>query len=146
MTSDFSVAVHALVYLGHQNATVSSEALGENVCTHPARIRKVMARLVKAGMACAHEGKAGGGYALANDASSITLGAVLKALGGNVVAACWKPGSTHNQCAISSGMAAVLDGLYSRLDAHCMDDLECITIRDIEDQIFSRHYPTLPTQ
>lgn len=138
MTSDFSAAVHVLVYLGHQNATVSSEALGANVCTHPARIRKIMAKLGKAGIVCAREGKAGGGYVLAVDSSAITLGAVLRALGGSIITTCWKPGSTLNPCAISSGMAAVLDRLYSRLDAHCMDDLECVTVRDIEDRIFSK--------
>ena len=62
MTSDFSVAVHALVYLGHQEATVSSEVIAKNVCTHPARYAKIMAKLGKAGMVYAHEGKAGGGY------------------------------------------------------------------------------------
>jgi Rrf2 family protein len=138
MTSDFSAAVHALVYLGHQGATVSSEALAENVCTHPARIRKIMAKLVKAGMICAREGKAGGGYALKSDASAITLGAVLRALGENMITTCWKPGNRQNPCAISSGMAAVLDSLYNKLDTNCMDELERVTVRDIENRIFAK--------
>lgn len=49
MTSEFAIAVHALVYLNHKGETVSSEALAENICTNPARVRKVMAKLKKAG-------------------------------------------------------------------------------------------------
>lgn len=48
MTGEFSIAVHALVFLNHhQGEILSSEALAENVCTNPARIRKVMAKLKK---------------------------------------------------------------------------------------------------
>ena len=47
MTSEFSVAVHALVFLNHKGTTYSSEGLAENICTNPARIRKVMAKLKK---------------------------------------------------------------------------------------------------
>ena len=49
MDSIFSLAVHALVYLNHKDCTLSSEALAENICTNPARVRKVMAQLKKAG-------------------------------------------------------------------------------------------------
>lgn len=45
MKSDFSVAVHALVYLSVKGCTLSSDALADNICTNAARVRKVMARL-----------------------------------------------------------------------------------------------------
>ena len=47
MTSDYCVAVHALVYLNHKAKVLSSEELAENICTNPARVRKVMAKLKK---------------------------------------------------------------------------------------------------
>lgn len=47
MDGMFSLAVHALVYLNHKNCIISSEALAENICTNPARVRKVMAKLKK---------------------------------------------------------------------------------------------------
>ena len=50
MNSDFVVAVHAMVFLHHKAETVSSEMLAENICTNPVRIRRVMARLKKAGL------------------------------------------------------------------------------------------------
>ena len=34
MNSDFVVAVHALVYLKHKKAKISSEELAKNVCTN----------------------------------------------------------------------------------------------------------------
>ena len=37
MTSDYCVAVHALVYLNHKAKVLSSEELAENICTNPAR-------------------------------------------------------------------------------------------------------------
>ena len=44
MTSEFTIAVHALVFLNHKGETLDSETLAENVCTNPVRIRKVMAK------------------------------------------------------------------------------------------------------
>ena len=48
MTSEFAIAVHALVFLEHKGIVISSEELAKNVCTNPARIRKVMAKLKRA--------------------------------------------------------------------------------------------------
>ena len=45
LNSDFCVAVHGLVFLKHKGCTISSEELAENICTNPARVRKVMAKL-----------------------------------------------------------------------------------------------------
>ena len=47
MTSEFSIAVHALVFLNHKGTVYSSEGLAENICTNAARIRKIMVKLKK---------------------------------------------------------------------------------------------------
>ena len=60
MTSEFSIAAHALVYLYHKDTTLSSEQLAENICTNPARVRKVMAQLKRAGLVATKEGIDGG--------------------------------------------------------------------------------------
>ena len=49
MSSDFIAAVRALVYLNHRRETVSSGQLAKNICTNPARVRKVMAALRETG-------------------------------------------------------------------------------------------------
>ena len=47
MTSEFAIAVHALVFLDRSNATIASEELADNVCTNPVCIRRVMGKLKK---------------------------------------------------------------------------------------------------
>lgn len=42
-----------------QGDMVSSEVLAENICTNPARVRKVMAQLKRAGLVETHEGAVG---------------------------------------------------------------------------------------
>ena len=60
MTSEFAIAVHALVFLEHKGIVISSEELAKNVCTNPARIRKVMAKLKRADLIRTKEGTEGG--------------------------------------------------------------------------------------
>ena len=43
--SSFNLAVHALVCLSHSGRSLSSEALSENICTNPTRVRRVQAVL-----------------------------------------------------------------------------------------------------
>ena len=56
MTAEFALAIHGLVYLYHRGKMVTSEELAQNICTNPARVRKVMAKLHKAGLIIASEG------------------------------------------------------------------------------------------
>ena len=42
MNSEFTIAVHALVFLNHKGESVSSDKLAANICTNPARVRKIM--------------------------------------------------------------------------------------------------------
>ena len=57
MDSSFNLAVHALVCLSHSGRSLSSEALAENICTNPTRVRRVLAGLKKAGMVETREGR-----------------------------------------------------------------------------------------
>ena len=49
MNSEFTIAVHALVFLNHKRESVSSDKLAANICTNPARVRKIMGKLRKRG-------------------------------------------------------------------------------------------------
>ncbi|MDU4973456.1 MAG: Rrf2 family transcriptional regulator [Hungatella hathewayi] len=135
MTSEFAIAVHALVYLNHRQQTVSSEALASNVCTNPARVRKVMAKLKKAGIISTKEGLEGG-YHFEKDSSCVNLRQVCDALEGDFVSASWKSGDKEMDCMIASGMAAIMDEIYADLDELCRKRLESITIASIEAKIF----------
>lgn len=135
MTSEFAIAVHALVYLNHKNTILASDALAENVCTNPARIRKVMARLKKAGIVVTKEG-IDGGYCMKRDPADIDLRQVCEALEVSAVSSNWRSGNKDMSCLIASGMADVMDDIYKEMDEVCKKRLEKITIKDIDGRIF----------
>ena len=97
MNSEFSVAVHSLVFLNHRGTTLSSEELAKNVCTNPARIRKIMAKLKKAELVATKEG-IDGGYHFIRDPSTVTLREVSEALEMRFVSATWQSGDTDKMC------------------------------------------------
>ena len=136
MTSEFTIAVHALVFLNHKGTVFSSEGLAANVCTNAARIRKVMAKLKKADLVKTKEG-VDGGYLFHRDSRDVNLSMVAEALDTPFVAASWKSGNPHMDCLISSGMAGIMDELYGELNQCCQAYLEKVTIADLDSKIFT---------
>lgn len=136
MTGEFTIAVHALVYLNHKGTTLSSEELSQNVCTNPARVRKVMAMLKKGGLIETKEG-AEGGYRFCLDPGEVTLRRIDEAVGVPLVSASWRSGNVDKKCLVASGMGRIMDGIYGELDELCKRRLEGITVKDIDRMIFS---------
>ena len=128
-------AVHALTFLNHKGEIVSSEALAKNICTNPARVRKVMAKLKKSGLVDTKEGLEGG-YLFSKDAQKVDLSMVADALETRFVSTSWKSGNPDMDCLVASGMAGLLDGIYDDLDSLCYKRLKGITIEDINEKIF----------
>lgn len=108
MTSDLTVAIHAAVYLAHKNAPQSSDELAANICTHPVRVRKLMAALCRAGIAVSQEGSEGG-YRLNQDPRRITLRQITEALNVALVESKWQSGDPEMTCLVASGMAKEMD-------------------------------------
>ena len=136
MTGEFTIGVHVLVYLNHHKGQiVSSEALAKNVCTNPARVRKVLSKLKKAELVETKEGVEGG-YLFARDPKTVNLQEVAEALGETFVAAGWKSGDIHMPCLIASGMAGVMDEIFATLNKDCLGLLKTITIDSIEKKLF----------
>lgn len=135
MTGEFTIAVHALVYLSHMGITLDSEALAENVCTNAARVRKVMAKLKKSGIVATKEG-ASGGYSMERRPELVSLRDIGEALEVNFVKASWRSGSPDMDCLVASGMAALMDEIYGQLDELCRERLARITILDLNNKIF----------
>lgn len=135
MTSEFSIAVHALVFLNHKAEVVSSENLAQNVCTNAARVRKVMAKLKKADLVETKEG-IDGGYFFSKNSEDVNLHQIANALDIAFVSSSWKSGSPEMNCLIASGMAGVLDDIYMELNLACYDKVKGITIADIDKKIF----------
>ena len=108
MNSEFIVAVHAMVFLHHKADTLSSETLAENVCTNPVRIRRVLAKLKKAGLVETREGRTAGGYSY-QKTRQVTLGQIAKALNVKFADTTWHSGNKEMNCQVASGMAGYID-------------------------------------
>ena len=135
MNSDFSLALHALVYLSHRNCVVSSEELAENICTNPARVRKVVSKLKKAGLVSTREGSVGG-CRFEGDPGKMTRDRVADALEVRFVETNWRSGSVDRRCLICSGMAGVMDDLLMDLNERCRARLSQLTVADLHDRLF----------
>ena len=99
MKSDFIVAVHALVYLSHRGCLASSEELAENICTNPARVRKIMGKLKKMGIITTREGHVGG-YCPCEGLEKVTLYEIAQGMGTVFVDTKWRSGNEENNCFI----------------------------------------------
>jgi DNA-binding IscR family transcriptional regulator len=138
MKSDFIVAVHGLVYLHHKGCITSSEELAKNICTNPARVRKVMAKMKAMGMVTTKEGHVGG-YCPCPNLGKASLAVIAGGLDTVFVETKWHSGSEDNtKCLVCSGMAGIFDELYSKLDENCKKELSKITIQKIEKEIFNK--------
>ena len=136
MDSSFNLAVHALVCLSHSKRSLSSEALAENICTNPTRVRRVMAGLKKVGMVETREGL-DGGYRLTADPATLSLRQVAEAVNTRFVDCAWHSGDIDRDCAICSGMTGLMDTLYRNMNEQSAAYLSRITITDIEAQLFA---------
>lgn len=81
----FPVAVHAMTSVAvltekYGNASASSETIARSIDTNAVVVRRILARLHKAGLVAITRGK-DGGYHLSRPAASITLLDILLALG-----------------------------------------------------------------
>jgi len=110
ITSCFALAAHALVLLAHCGTKgATSDYIAESASTNPARVRRVLAPLVRAGIVAGREG-GGGGYALARTPDAITLGDIFAAVEEGPVLPS-HPRAPNTRCPIGSGITAALEEL-----------------------------------
>lgn len=136
MTAEFIVAVHAIEFLNHMQRALSSEEIAKNVCTNPARVRKVLHKLKNAGLVESKNG-AEGGYAFTADAGQVTLLDIFNAVGDRFVKVSWRSGDAEMDCPIASGMAPIMDEVFSELDACCRAALGGMRIAQIDQRLFA---------
>ena len=135
MTSELTVAIHAAVYLAHKHAPQSSDELAVNICTHPVRVRKIMAALCRAGIAVSQEGSEGG-YRLCRSPQAITLRQIAEALNVALVESKWQSGDPEMSCLVASGMAREMDKIYRSLNEQCLESLDRLTLWDLLQDLF----------
>ena len=135
MNSEFTIAVHSLVYLAYlPERMASSEAIAENVQTNPARIRKVMSVLRKSGFVETREGMRGG-YRLAVDPGTVTLGDIYRAMASGSLMPSWCSGDPEMDCIVGSNMRTVMNGIFCTAEKRLEDYFDSITIRSVLGQI-----------
>lgn len=138
MNSDFCVAVHAVVYLNHKQAVCSSEQLAENICTHPARVRRILGKLCKQHLLETAVSGPRGGYRFSGSAEKTTLAEIADALKITFVEPGWHSGNTDMECLIASGMSALMDEVFADLNGRCESRLKEITIADLDHKLFGK--------
>ncbi len=135
MNSDFCVAVHAILFLNHMATSLSSEQLAQNICTHPARVRRVLSKLCKSHLLKSEEGAKKGGYLFDKNANEVTLADIAKALDISFVETAWKSGNEDMDCLIASGMSKVMDEVFIQMNTRCYSYLQQISISHLEKKL-----------
>ncbi|MBO6046273.1 MAG: Rrf2 family transcriptional regulator [Erysipelotrichaceae bacterium] len=135
MTSDFNIAVYALVHLsGKRESLASSDELAKTINTHPVRIRRVMIKLKEAGMITTKAGVTGG-YSLNESPDTITLSQVAKALSDDYIHVTWHSGEINQTDAQRQGVQNILDDIFVKLNQTCDEVLSQITIASITTKL-----------
>ncbi|MEW9669911.1 Rrf2 family transcriptional regulator [Ammoniphilus sp. 3BR4] len=135
MNSEFTIAVHSLVFLAYlPDHMASSDLIAKNVATNPARIRKVMGCLRKGGFVKTKEG-IGGGYILNGDPQDITLAQIYRNVSCGTIKPHWCTGDPEESCLISSNIQGVMDEIFDEADAYFEKYLDQITIDSVLKKI-----------
>ena len=112
----------------------SSETIAENVQTNPARVRKVMSVLRKSGFVETREGTRGG-YRLAIDPDTVTLGDIYRAMAAGSIMPGWCSGDPNMDCVVGSNMRSVMDGIFCSAEKRLEDYFDGISIKAVLGQI-----------
>ncbi|RIW34686.1 Rrf2 family transcriptional regulator [Bacillus salacetis] len=135
MNSEFTIAVHSLVYLAYvPDHMASSQAIAQNVATNPVRVRKIMSALREAGFVRTKEGT-GGGYTLAAEPRDITLGQVYRSVSFGAIKPAWCKGEREESCMISTNIQQVVNGIFADADEIFAEYLDKTTIQSVLEQI-----------
>lgn len=139
MNSEFTIAVHSLVYLAYlPDRMASSESIASNVSTNPARIRKIMSCLRKRGFVQTKEG-IGGGYILHGNPQEITLGEIYRTVSCGSLKPNWCTGDPEHSCLVSSHTQQVMDEIFHSAELHLETYLDQITIQSVLEKIKQCH-------
>lgn len=128
--SRFAVAVHALVALAYMGAPATSEQLASNtVNTNAVVLRRILARLVKAGILEAQAGKTGG-FRLAREPRSIDLGAVWLAVEDGGVFGIHENAAVPS-CPVSCAIKPILTDVFSSAETALQRSLSGTKLSDL---------------
>ncbi|MED1204336.1 Rrf2 family transcriptional regulator [Heyndrickxia acidicola] len=137
MNSEFTIAVHILVYLSYlPDHMASSKTIARNVSTNAARIRKIMSILRHNGYIKTKEG-IGGGYILNCDPDEVTLAEIYLSVSIGTLKPNWCSGDPEQTCPLSSNIQHVMDGIFNETETYLCRYLEKITVSSVLKRLFS---------
>ena len=130
----FAVAVHAMVALAYLDDLLTSERLaGGTVNTNPVVLRRILAKLAKAGIIDAQPGKTGG-FRLARDPRSIDLATVWSALAEDSVFGL-HGNAPVKSCAVSCAIKPLLSDVFEDAESAMLKRLSRTTLADLVGEI-----------
>ncbi|MEF3303036.1 RrF2 family transcriptional regulator [Paenibacillus sp. GYB003] len=135
MNSEFTIAVHSLVYLAYRpDRMATSDTIARNVNTHPSRLRKVMSCLRKQGFVSTKEGT-GGGFILVRSPETVTLAELYVATSIGSLKPTWCSGSSDESCMIACHMSEVMDDIFGEAEQQLLHHLRRMTISDVLERV-----------
>lgn len=131
MNSEFTIAVHSLVFLAYRpDRMATSDVIAHNVNTHPSRLRKVMSCLRKQGYVVTKEGT-GGGIMLNCIPERVTLAEIYGATSIGSIKPSWCSGKVDDNCMVACNMAEVMDHIFCEAEQQMLVYLQGTTISDV---------------
>ena len=130
----FSVSVHIMTSLAYEKGDLmTSEALAKSVRTNATVVRRLVSKLVDAGLLDSFKGKAGG-VKLSKPAREITLKDIYVAASGKPLLN--TPDKEPNkQCNVSCAMNKLLDDVCDGLEKSSMSYLSGIKLSDLASKV-----------
>lgn len=131
----FAVSVHIMVSLAyHQDELMNSDSLAKVLKTNPTFIRKLVSRLVAAGLIASFRGK-GGGIKISRDPSEITLEEIYAAATSDKALVCAPKKSVSKACPVSCSMSEIFYSVIDGIEAATKSYLAKLHLSDLLKKI-----------
>lgn len=131
-----SDAVHVLAYVDiYATGDLSSQAIANSIESNPSLVRRLMSRLVQAGLLTSKPGKIA--PALAKPAKEISLLAIYQAAEDNQQLL-HIDDKTNPACIVGGNIQATLDQVYSQIQAQAEASMAQVSLADIIGDILAR--------
>lgn len=130
----FAASVHIMTLMAyHQGDLVTSEYLASSIRTNPTVVRRLLSKLVEAGLIESFKGKAGG-VRMAKPAKEISLKDIYKAVSNKALINC-RENEPEKQCAVSCSMKEIFSEVATGLETSSMNYLAKIKLSDLASKV-----------
>lgn len=130
----FSVSVHIMTVMAyHAGELMTSEEIADSVRTNPTVVRRLIARMVDAGLVESFKGKAGG-VRLRRPAKDIDLREIYRATSDRKLLHA-PDKEPLKKCAVSCAMKGLLRDVFGGFEDHSMAYLAKIKLADLSEKV-----------